>query len=405
MGGLLNQFPQEGVQDDGSMQPQRQGGITPFGQRSPQDQVMSIAGLLQAGGMPYGKAVAQASVMAQQQAAGATEQFKTQQAIQKQLALQALGQAKDPTQQKQILFSGLFAPEEINKLSQMLGADDELNQLLGENSPPQGLRPQIPISNGGPQTLAELTNMQSGAPSQNISQSGNTALPSDIKAQARILFKSGDKEGAIKLINEAKNPKPTIFEKELAKKDAETLQLARAGVEQLVPFQQALNTFKKNVSETPDVLFGPLAGKASPLFSDNAQAIRSDANTVTLLSRALLKMPAGNFSDADRDFLQNANVGLGISKEANKKVAARLEELVSQYINYTKTLEDRAAKTGQISGVAVEQFEKQFPNQSQSRNKPKYTPEQLDSLAKDAIAKGADPNAVRARIAELTGGQ
>jgi hypothetical protein len=364
-------MPDTGAYDPSMMPSQAQA------PRSPQQEVMSMAMLLTAGGTPFNKSLEQASSMYQQQAASNAAY-------------------------------GKVAAEQQNQT--------DFNTLLGGGSgAPMGNQPMpMGATNPSAPTLADATRSPGvTAPQGGYAASSNSSISNETKLQAQILARSGDVKGAIKLLNDAKEqaikgPEETTFQKALAKKDAETLVNARAGVEQLIPFKQTLNSFKKNIDETPDSLFGPAAGKVAPLLSNNAQAVESDANTIALLSRTLLKMPASGFSDADREFLVKATVGLSKSKDANRKVVDRLNSLVDQHISYTKNLENQASSSGNLKNVALDSYEKQFAAPSapaaQGGGPKQYSAQQLESYAQDAISKGADPAAVRARIAQLSGG-
>lgn len=315
-------MPDTGAYDPSMMSQQAQA------PRSPQQEVMSMAMLLTAGGTPFNKSLEQASSMYQQQAASNAAYGK--------VAAQQQNQA-------------------------------DFDSLLGGGAAPMGNQPMtVGATNPSAPTLADATRTPGvAAPQGGYAAPSNSSISDETKLQARILARSGDVKGAIKLLNDAKEqaikgPEETTFQKALAKKDAETLQNARAGVEQLIPFKQTLNSFKKNIDETPDSLFGPAAGKVAPLLSNNAQAVESDANTIALLSRTLLKMPASGFSDADREFLVKATVGLSKSKDANRKVVDRLNSLVDQHISYTKNLENQASSSGNLKNVALDSYEKQF---------------------------------------------
>ncbi len=360
---------------------------------------MQLAGILAVTGVPLDKAIMQGASMQQQRQQQEMQNYKMQ-----------MMQQKYMQQQRGMM-------DEQNALNGLLG-----NEQQGM---PQGQQPTMqpdmaPMQGNPADTLGAMNAMPT--PQEGMQTTSNPMpqpssqrqLSLEQKQLARHLWALGDKKGALEIIKSVNgNPEPTVFQKEIAKKDAETLQLARAGVEQLIPFKQTLDSFKENLEKTPSILVGPGRETVAPYLSENAQAVQSDANTIALLSRTLLKMPASGFSDADRDFLVKATVGLGKSKEANKRVIDRLDKLVAQHIDYTKALENSAAKTGQIGNVGIEQYEKQFPKegtQDQSKmpsmkKSSKYAPDQINSWAQDAISKGADPAAVKARMEQLMGAE
>lgn len=279
-----------------------------------------LTGLLIASGIPFGKALV---------ASAGIEEQRQQQAMQQQKM----------QMEQQKMMQGQMERQRALQYIDSLG---------GQQPRPSGAS-----------TLAEA-NAQ--GMNNNESQLAAQVSP-DILKQARILAQSGDTAGVIKLLNQK-----TPLQEELAKKDAQSLFDAQAVVEQAVPFRDTLDRVEKTLDKVPEALLGRVAGYTAPYFNSDAQVLESEANTITSLSRILLKFPASGFSDPDRKFLENASIGLFKDKKANKEVIARLRSLLDRSVRYTQALEKKAAKTGNLRGAATDFYNQEFNNNSSSQN-------------------------------------
>ncbi len=111
------------------------------------------------------------------------------------------------------------------------------------------------------------------------------------------------------------------------------------------------NNFVRNIdkaeaalNKVPGWKVGGVVGNWSGLVNSDVQELAGAANTVTLLARTILGMPAGNFSNTDLAFLEGVVGGKGTNVPATRANLTRLREIA-----------ERAKK---INGKAIEYFDK-----------------------------------------------
>lgn len=91
-------------------------------------------------------------------------------------------------------------------------------------------------------------------------------------------------------------------------------------------------------------------GLIDPALADEFKAL---SNQAVLVGRRVMQMPASGFSDADRQFLEKANPGLGMRPEANERLI-KLGYLSSHYLNERQKLMDEQLRNqGNLKGFEV----------------------------------------------------
>lgn len=102
-------------------------------------------------------------------------------------------------------------------------------------------------------------------------------------------------------------------------------------------------------------------GLIDPALADEFKAL---SNQAVLVGRRVMQMPASGFSDADRQFLEKANPGLGMRPEANERLI-KLGYLSAHYLNERQKLMDEQLRNqGNLKG-----FEAKFADYWMKRKK------------------------------------
>lgn len=84
---------------------------------------------------------------------------------------------------------------------------------------------------------------------------------------------------------------------------------------------------RKKLKSIPSWETGPIMGKLSPLWSGDSQVMRSMQNQLALQAKSLLALPSNNFSDADREYLDQIAGGMQVKKEALPEILDYFDEL------------------------------------------------------------------------------
>jgi hypothetical protein len=269
--------------------------------------------------------------------------------------------------------------EDINR---KLNAGKNISGIIGEEpSMVNDWQGSGYLGNGGkidPLMRARLMAAQELAQTGDV-QNASSYLPQPEKAsfgqpipvkdsQGKLTYVMTDNTGTVKPV-ENFTPVPnrntaTPFEAEIAKKDAETLQKSRDAISQAIPMRNSLIAFKEAIQKVPSSMQGKFIGKIAPYISADAQAAQAPANQVALLAKSLLGMPSNTFSEADRNFLVSATVGLTNEPKANKFIIDKLEKMLDQAVRYNEGAENSIATKGNLNNFASE-----FYNQEYGKNK------------------------------------
>lgn len=141
------------------------------------------------------------------------------------------------------------------------------------------------------------------------------------------------------------------LDKKLAASDAKTIEAARLTSRQADNMLTAADEFDASWKDIGDSEVGKIQGHISPYYSGNAQKMQAAGNKMALLSKEILGMPANNFSDADRQFLVDANPGLTQDKDVSKVVSRFARVAGMRVQEYSNFLEAYAQKNGSLSGA------------------------------------------------------
>ncbi len=207
------------------------------------------------------------------------------------------------------------------------------------------------------------------------------------RQMAAALIQSGKIKEGMDFYNSKENSEIT---KELAKKDAEAVGKNRESSMVAQDMLGEIKDFKGILKDTSDMVVGPISsiGGANEMFSSNAQKLAQIGSNLTLQARRLLQMPASGFSDADRDFLTKATLNTRYDKDTLNHVADKLETLARKSVVKNKFNEQYVKSKGSLDGADYEFFQ--------------YN-DGLEKQAQDAIQRGANQEAVNARLLEMRG--
>lgn len=194
--------------------------------------------------------------------------------------------------------------------------------------------------------------------------SGYGDVKSGIGQDGKPIFFQIDKAGNVKTTSGITPPQKASdaspIQQEMAKIDAKSVGDSREALRQAISMRSSLDAFGEAQQQVPSWEQGRLAGRASPYFSATAQAAQTYGNQVSLLAKTLLGMPSNNFSDADRQFLIDASVGLTKKPEANRQVVSKLKVLLDQSVRYNQALEKQLNETGNLSGAAANFYNQEY---------------------------------------------
>lgn len=422
---------------DNSGQPQRPL-ATSFNQRNPQDQMMSMAGLLIASGMPFNKALPQASHMIQQQNSGGGH------SPQKMQAIQMLGQAQSPEQRNQILYSGYFTPAEIETFSKLGGGGKEI--ISGSN----GLKytqSKDPSTGGirldlipGQVEKPAITPAEARINNNQVTKLANSANSAQMENRylddAEEYFKQYDKaEGTDSLVSSgsflARNA-PAWAQNAILNKEGQSAKQKIDKVTGLI-FQNRVIGAGSNATDA----FKEMVKKSLPTTEITPEAreelilTKRRENMATLTrSKFISEWYKQNSKDiAGAEDAYDSYIGSVdlLTKDGlvNKQLLKDIPKVVTEYIGTSsQPLKDNRVPAGSApmsdntdamyanpNGTLAEQLGQQVPQQAPQQMAPQAAAptqndaQQLQAWAAEAIAAGRDPAAVNAKLTQMLGGK
>jgi hypothetical protein len=190
-------------------------------------------------------------------------------------------------------------------------------------------------------------------------------------SQGQVLFDSSGK----KLAEVERDKSDTVFGRELAKLDAQTVGRSREGAESAGVFLKTLDQFDGVLKKVDPKILGPVVGGAASYRSKDAQQLEQLSNQLTLMAKGMLKMPSAGFSNTDLAFLEAASLGLNRDYETLVKGSQRFREINQSVVTHNQTLEKTARGKGSLEGVNFSDYMPPAPqtspqNQSLSQTSP-----------------------------------
>lgn len=254
---------------------------------------------------------------------------------------------------------------------------DKLKQSMNNQMPQQQ---QVQQEAGSPPTQPAILSKYEPDP-QKVAQDEMKR-----RQMAAALIQAGKTKDALEYLQ----PQQTAVDKEMAKKDAESLGKNRESSNVAQDILSEVKDFKSILNDTTDAVVGPAISKfgMNEMFSSNAQKLNQIGSSLTLKARLLLQMPASGFSDADRDFLEKAVLNTKFDKDTLEHVAGKLETMARKSVVKNRFNEQYLKSHGSLQGADYEFF-----NYSDN----------LDKQAEEAIKLGKNPQKVREKLVELRG--